>query len=188
MQGTLVIISAPSGGGKNAVVAKVLSRMSNAMRFVTTTTRPMRPGEAEGIDYYFIGETEFQKKMKRGDFVECNRYADHWYGTDRMKLEEAMKTHQWVFAVIDVNGRKSFVAKKIPHIAMFLAPDNMQTLRGRIVQRGGATDAEIEERLRMAEAEIAEADSFDYQVVNREGDIGAAVREIALILDKKELV
>src|ERR1700752_4990181 len=96
-QGTFVIISAPSGGGKNTVIAELIRRLPDAVRFVTTTTRSPRGIEREGVDYYFLPEKTFLEKKERGDFLETNYYAGNWYGTDKEYLQNALRQHAIVF-------------------------------------------------------------------------------------------
>ena len=104
--GHLVIISSPSGGGKNSVINALMTRFLNSARLVTTTTRPMRPLEKDGIDYVFVTHEEFEQKLQAGDFLEHNKYAaGHYYGTDRKTLEHLLDSHPLVFSQIEVNGK-----------------------------------------------------------------------------------
>jgi guanylate kinase len=107
MSGRLVIISAPSGGGKNAIIRVLVEKIPKSVRFLTTITRPMRPGEVEGIDYHYISKAEFEQKILAGDFVEYNVYAGEYYGTDRLRLEQTLKDNEVVFLQIDINGRRA---------------------------------------------------------------------------------
>lgn len=187
-QGILVIISAPGGGGKNAVIAELIRQVPNAMRFVTTTTRSPRSGERDGVDYFFVSRQEFEEKIQRGDFVEYNDMAGNLYGTDRVRLDEALERHAIVFAALDVNGRKSFSAAGIPHLSIFLLPDSLDALSERIRARGGMTEEQIAERMEIARREIAEAPSYDYRVVNREGMLAETAREALEILEREGVV
>jgi guanylate kinase len=192
--GMLVIISAPSGGGKNAVVTELIKKIPGAARFVTTTTRPMRPGEAEGVDYWYVTREEFAQKKEQGDFVEYNQYADEWYGTDRRRLDEALASHPVIFATIDVNGRQHFLELGIPHCAIFLLPESMETLKDRIRRRGGVEEDKLQERIAEAERECREAPRYDHQLVNYEGKLDETATAVLDILvreggvDKKSVL
>lgn len=181
--GTFVIISSPSGGGKNSVIAELIRRIPQTTRFVTTTTRPPRPGETEGRDYYFLDEKTFLEKKKRGDFLETNQYAGYWYGTDRHALETSLQLHHVVFGALDVNGKKQLSAVRFPHLSVFLLPENREVLAERIRRRGGVSESEMEDRLRIAQTEMDQADAFDYQVMNVEGQIEKTVEKILVLLD-----
>jgi guanylate kinase len=184
MQGTFVIISAPSGGGKNTVIAELVRRLPNAARFVTTTTRLPRGIERDGQDYYFLDEKTFLEKKDGGDFLETNFYAGHWYGTDREHLGDALQRHAIVFGALDVNGKRQLSAAGVPHLSIFLLPEDMATLEKRIRRRGGLTDEEVLKRLETAREEIAAAGEYDSTVVNPEGHLPEAVDGVFAILDK----
>lgn len=181
-QGLLVIISSPSGGGKNSVINALMVDFSGSVRLVTTTTRPMRPGERDGVDYYFISEVDFKKKLKAGDFLEHNNYAGHWYGTDRQCLDTLLAEHPVVFSQIEVNGKHQLAKAGVPHIAIFLLPESMETLKSRIEKRGGLSADVIAERLKIAADEVKESEDYDYRLVNKEGKIEETVAKIREIL------
>ena len=181
-RGHLVIISSPSGGGKNSVINALMADFPGSTRLVTTTTRPMRPGERDGLDYYFISEADFKKKLAAGDFLEHNNYAGHWYGTDRKRLEDLLQHHQIVFSQIEVNGKHQLTAAGVKHLAIFLLPESMATLKSRIEKRGGLSDEVIAKRLNIAETEMEESKDYDYRLLNKEGKIEETVAEIRSIL------
>lgn len=183
-QGLLVIISAPSGGGKTTIVNRLLEDIPTAARLVTTTTRLPRPGESDGVDYHFMTRGTFQKKIQTGDFVEWVEYAGAFYGTDRHELEALLAEHPFIFANVDVRGKESLERGGFPGVSIFLVPESEAILRDRLARRPRATEAYIESRLARAAAEMAMAPTFDHQVVNREGQLAEAVAEIQAILDK----
>ncbi len=175
---SLIIISSPSGGGKNSVINALMTRIPRSVRLVTTTTRPMRPGEQEGHDYYFISKETFQQKREQGQFLECNEYAGNWYGTDKQLLEQLLATYDVVFSQIEVHGRSIIKEHGIPHLAIFLMPESLDILRKRIEQRGGLTKEIIDERLDIAKQEIASAATYDVHVVNKEGAFHQTVQQV----------
>lgn len=184
MSGLLVIISAPSGGGKTTIVSRLLEEMPNAARLVTTTTRSPRPGESDGIDYHFITRGTFQNKIQKGDFLEWVEFAGAFYGTDRHEVEKLLASSDFVFANVDVRGKDSLVRAGFPCLSIFLVPESEEVLRARLARRPRATEAYIASRLARAAAEMAVAPTFDYQIINREGHLTEALAEIRVILDK----
>ncbi|NCO05000.1 MAG: guanylate kinase, partial [Candidatus Magasanikbacteria bacterium] len=136
-KGKLIIISSPSGGGKNSVINALMRRYKKSTRLITTTTRAMRPGEEHGVDYHFISRELFLEKKAQENFLEYNEYAGNFYGTDKLLLEELLRTYDIVFSQIEVNGRANIQKAGIVHLAIFLMPESLDVLRERIVKRGG---------------------------------------------------
>ncbi len=181
-RGTLIIISSPSGGGKNSVINALLKDFPDSTRLVTTTTRPMRPGEGQGVDYYFIPKEEFEKKLDRGDFLEHNVYAGHYYGTERRRLEELLASYILVFSQIEVNGKHQLDRAGVRHLAIFLMPESLEVLRARILERGGLDVEAIEKRLMIARDEIAAAADYDYRIMNADGKMDETIAQIRDII------
>jgi guanylate kinase len=182
--GKLVVISAPSGTGKNAIIRELLKLFPNTTRLVTTTTRDPRPGEKNAVDYHFVSETEFQNMLQAGEFLESNNYAGNWYGSEKQKLEKDLEDNEFVFSTLDVNGKKSLEKIFYPHIAIFLLPDSIDVLDDRIRHRGGESEEDIEKRIALAHDEIAHASKYDFQVVNKEGEMYQTVQQIQEFLKK----
>ncbi len=185
-QGLLVIISSPSGGGKDAVIKAALKKIDHAARLVTTTTRQMREQEKNGLNYFFINREEFEKKIKADEFIEYNLYADNYYGTEKKVVQDTLNKYSVVLTNIDVNGQKSFSRLKIPHISIFIVPDDLETLYKRIKKRGGTDEKLIKKRLEIAKEELKQAKNYDYQVVNYEGKMNETVDKVVDII-KSEL-
>lgn len=178
----LIILSAPSGAGKNTVLNHILERIPGSGRLLTTTTRAPREGEVQDVDYHFIGKKEFQELLKQRRFVEHNEYAGEYYGLERAQLDKALKKYKIVFAVLDVNGRQTFKELGISHTAVFLMPESKDILRERIQGRGEVPDGVVAKRLAIAEDELAEAKFYDYQVVNRQGKLQEAVEDMEKVV------
>lgn len=185
--GQLVVISAPSGTGKNAIIRDLLKLFPHTTRLVTTTTRDPRPGEVNGVDYHFVSENQFQKMIEDGEFLEYNNYADNWYGSEKQKLEKDLENNEFVFSTLDVNGKHSLESLHYPHISIFLLPDDIDVLDDRIRHRGGQSEEDIEKRIVIAHDEIAEAKKYDFQVVNHEGKMQETVDQIVNFLKTQQI-
>lgn len=184
-KGILILVSAPSGGGKNAIITALLERFSHATQLVTTTTREKRPGEEEGKDYYYLTKEAFEEKKLAGGFVEYNTYAGNYYGTAWDHLNAALASYAIVFSQAEVNGKKSLDAKGIPHVSIFLLPESIDILRARIVARGGTSLTSLEDRIETAKKEIAEAPIYDLPILNKDGHMDETVEAIVAFLCKE---
>ena len=149
-QGWLISIVSPSGGGKTTVVNELISQLPKTVRFVTSTTRPMRPGEVDGVDYHFLTRSEFVFKIVNGELLEYIEFAGNYYGTDRAELEKSLAIYNFVFAPIDVRGTESLRAFPYKQKRIFLQPESLEVLRTRLARRPGITEVEIERRLAYA--------------------------------------
>lgn len=186
-KGILVIVSAPSGGGKNAIIRELIKLFPGSTRFVTTTTRDPRVGEVEGIDYYFVTDERFKQLIDRGEMIEYNFFAGNYYGSEREKLENTLKNHNLTFATLDVNGKKHLQDQGIEHLSIFLLPDNIEVLRERVARRGGLSPEQIDMRMHEAEAEIALAHTYDLPLINPDGNMHEAVAQIQQFLEERLL-
>lgn len=182
-KGKLVIISSPSGGGKDSTINALLKIMPNSVRLITTTSREPRPGNQNGIDYYFISQTEFENKIQNNEMVEYNNYAGNYYGIEKNNLQTALENNDWVFTQIEVNGKQHLDEQNIPNISIFLLPENLEILAKRIRNRGGVNEEKIKERLKIAQNEMNKSILYDFQVVNVDGKFEETVAKIREILD-----
>jgi guanylate kinase len=178
-QGLLVVVSSPSGGGKDSVINGLLKIFKNSTRIITTTSRKPRPGNKDGIDYHFISEAEFKEKLKNGDFVEHNIYASNYYGMQKKHLAEALKDFEIVFTQIEVNGKHNLDKEGISHFSVYLIPENFEILKERIKKRGGISDQVIEKRLNIAKKEMEESVDYDFRIVNKEGRLNETINVVA---------
>jgi len=181
-KGQLIIISSPSGGGKDSVINALLKIFPTAARLITTTTRPPRPGNVNGVDYYFITEEEFKNKVKNGDFLEHNFYAGNYYGAQKKHLAESLANHDIVLTQIEVNGKHNLDKAGVQNLSIFLLPESLEILRRRIERRGGITADVIAKRLEIAEQEITASADYDYRLVNVDGKMEETVDNIAKII------
>lgn len=180
--GLLVIVSSPSGGGKDSVIAGLMKIFPGSVDFVTTTTRPPRNEEKNGVDYHFVSKEQFEEMIKNNELIEHNLYAGNYYGTERAKMKEALAGHPVVFSNIEVNGKRNFDKAGFKHLSIFLLPESLDILKERIIQRGGLTPEKIEARVAQAAKEIAESDIYDFRVYNRQGKLDEAIKEAAEII------
>lgn len=175
-----MVISAPSGGGKT-VVRSALMKLDKRFAFsVTCTTRPRRPGEADGKDYYFVTAAQFAKLRKEGKLLEWALVHGNYYGTPVKSVLDVLGKGRIPLMTIDVKGARS-VKKIFPEaVTVFLLPPDLKTLVQRLRGRGEAPE-NVSVRLETARSEIKVASSFDYLVINDK--LPEAVREVAAIAD-----
>lgn len=181
-KGLLVIISSPTGGGKDSVISSLLKIFPNSTRIVTTTSRKPRPSDAEGETYNFISESEFKEKIAAGYFLEYNYFVGNFYGTPKEYVEGLISKYDLVFTNLDVNGKKSLEKLNFDHLSIFLLPEDMDVLRKRARERGGLTEDVIENRIRTGLDEIEKSVEYDHRVVNVEGKMDETVAKIAEIV------
>ena len=164
-KGKFIIISGPSGVGKGTI-CNVLLKELNAWYSVSMTTRNIREGEVDGVNYFFVTKDEFKKRIDEGKLLEYNIYNDNYYGTPKDKVLEKLEDGINVFCEIDVNGAKN-VKKIFPDaLLIYIAPPSIEELRERLIGRGTENSETIENRLRIAEEELKQIDFYDYVVVN----------------------
>ncbi|RTZ70259.1 MAG: guanylate kinase [Aquificaceae bacterium] len=175
--GFVYILSAPSGAGKTTVGNLLLKEIPHLERVITATTRSPREGEKHGIDYYFLSEEEFIRKIEKGEFLEWARIYKYYYGTPKSEVERILSQGKDALLIIDVQGAFQ-VKEKLPNaVSIFLLPPSFGELKKRLTLRG---EREIEERLEWAKREIPCAKHFDYVVVN--DVLEKAVEEIKSIM------
>ncbi len=185
-KGLLVVVSAPSGCGKDTVVAKILDIMKDdAFLSVSMTTRKMRPGEVDGVNYHFISVEEFNQNIQKGEMLEYAQYGDNFYGTPISPVRKNLEEGKTVFLIIEVEGGGN-VKKLFPDAKrIFIIPPSLEVLEARL--RGRATDSDeaIRARLRIAETELQRAYEYDYIVEN--DILEDAVNDVMSIIRAEQL-
>lgn len=187
--GRLIIISGPSGAGKSTVVRRLLNECELPLVLsVSATTRARRPDEIDGKDYFFMAESEFQRRRDAGDFLECKEVfgLGCWYGTLREQVASGLSAGNWVILEIDVQGALAVLdEKEFNPITLFIHPGGMDELEDRLRSRNTETEEAICARLETASSEMLYMHRYQYEVIN--GSVDAAVAEICQILnDQKE--
>jgi guanylate kinase len=173
-QGTLYVISAPSGAGKTSLVAGMLRNDGRLGVSVSHTTRPMREGEQHGVNYHFVSRDEFEAMIGRGDFLEHAEVFGNYYGTSQVWVRETLATGQDVILEIDWQGAEQ-VRRLIPEcVGIFIVPPSAEVLRERLTGRGTDAPEVVERRLAEATDECSHAVEFDYLVVNDNFDVALA--------------
>jgi guanylate kinase len=179
-KGTIFVVSAPSGAGKTTLIEKVRAALPDLYFPVTMTTRPMRRGEREGVDYYFVDEAEFRRRVAAGDLVEWTTVYGRLYGVPRWEIERPLAEGKDLLFDIDTKGRETLVGLYDNAVSIFISPPSLEALESRLRKRGANDPKDLERRLAEAEGEMARADRYDYVVVNE--DVDRALRELTEIL------
>jgi guanylate kinase len=160
------VITGPSGVGKGTLIRTLRERMPELELSVSATTRAARPGEEDGVDYHFLDDADFQRRVEAGEFVEHATYSGRRYGTLREELARRLRAGAPVVLEIEVQGARQ-VRETMPEaLQVFIAPPSREALRTRLVGRGTDDPEQVDARLRTAEAELAAQDEFAHVVVN----------------------
>jgi guanylate kinase len=168
--GTLYIISAPSGAGKTSLVKKLLETVPGMEVSISHTTRPRRPGEQDGVDYYFVEPATFQALVQEGMFLEHARVFDYDYGTSRHAVSERLQAGVDVILEIDWQGARQVRERAPAACTICILPPSRESLRQRLQNRGQDDEAVIERRMRTATSEMSHYQEFDYIVINTDFD------------------
>lgn len=178
----LIVISAPSGAGKTTIARRILAAHPEELTFsVSATTRQMRAGERDGVDYYFLTREEFVEKIKEKALIEYEEIFGNYYGTPVSEIERAKASRKRLIFDIDVKGGIS-IRTRFPDDALlvFIAPPSLEVLRERLRMRGSETEQTIERRLARAQMEMEMADVYDFIIVNKE--LETSVEEVGRII------
>jgi guanylate kinase len=186
-KGRLIIFSGPSGAGKTTVLKEVLARCPRLQLSVSATTRPARPGEVHGVDYYFLSPDEFSARRNRGEFLECFEVfgRGYWYGTLESEVAPRLAAGKWVVLEIDVDGTLAVLEKHPRAVTLFVRPHSIEELERRLRLRGTESEAAIQRRLEVARRELGFVDRYRYVVINQ--SVSQAVDDVLRILNSLEV-
>ena len=179
-KGLLLVISAPSGGGKGTILKELFAQDENLRLSVSATTRGPRPGEEHGKQYYFLSREEFEGLIQEGKMLEHAEYVGNFYGTPKRFVDEAMDKGQDVILDIEVQGALQVTSKRPDTVKIFIAPPSWKELERRLKDRGTDDPEKVQKRLLRAKGEFQTAHTYDYFVIN--DTVEDAVRELDAII------
>lgn len=189
--GILFILSAPSGAGKDSLIAALRPDQFGIQRVVSYTSRPPRPGEVDGIDYHFVKEQQMHAMLESSDLVECTEFIPgRFYGTPRRAVDSALAAGRDVLIKPEVLGAAKVKSEYPDAVMIFLAPPSREEAARRMVDRASETAADATARIQAMAREFAAVSAYDYVVVNETGklnDATARVREIVAAERRKRL-
>lgn len=183
-KGLLIVVSGPSGAGKDTICQKLIKENSNIWMSVSMTTRKPRPLEKDGIDYFFVSKEDFFNKINDNTFLEYASYNDNYYGTPKDKVEEKLNEGKDVILVIDINGAIN-IKKIIPSaLFIFIMPPDMETLKNRLIGRKTESKDKVVERFITAYNEVNNYKKYNYVVVNDK--VEDAVNKVKSIIQSEK--
>jgi len=186
-KGKLIVISAPSGSGKTTIAKAVMAKYPTIEFSISATTRAMRQGESEGVDYFFLKREEFEARIQRGMLVEWEEIYGNLYGTLKSEVDRALSQGRVMLFDIDVKGGLSIKRHYPEALLIFIRPPSFEILKDRLTKRNTEDPAAMERRLARVPMELELGMQFDHQVVNDE--LNKATTEVeALIRNHTELV
>ena len=180
-RGLLIVLSSPSGAGKSTISKMLLEADSEVTMSISATTRPKRPGEVDGVDYRFVDDSEFDRMIEAGEFVEWAHVFGFRYGTPKGPVKQALRRGRDILFDIDWQGARQLEPDFGEHlVTMFLLPPSMAELEHRLHTRGTDSEAVIADRMRRAADEIDHWAEYEYVLVNR--DTGACLDQVRAIV------
>ncbi|MGE5364506.1 MAG: guanylate kinase [Bacteroidota bacterium] len=165
-KGKIFVVSAPSGAGKTTIVRCILKMFPEIVFSVSATTRKKRPAETHGVDYFFLSEEEFLKKIEKREFLEWEKFYDYYYGTLKSFVDEVTESGRSILLELDVKGALSIKSIYPDSKLIYIMPPSLEVLKQRLLDRNTETDEDLRKRIDRAEMELKLSDQFDYQVVN----------------------
>lgn len=187
MDKRVFVIAGPAGSGKDTIAQRLLARFENLTLMVTATTRTMRPGEQDGVNYHFMTNERFLEEVQKGNIVEYyhREETDTYYGTYKPDIEERLRSGKVVAAVVQIVGAK-YLKEHYGATTFFIMPPSIDAFERRIRTRSPMSDVEWAERRKITENEVRDdAPWYDYRIANEDEKVDAAVEEIVAILRKE---
>jgi len=178
----LIVLSGPSGAGKDVVLAR-MKELDPSLEYITTiTTRPKRAKETDNVDYHFISVESFQKMISDNELLEWANVYGNWYGVPKQPVKQALDEGKDIIVKVDIQGAAT-IKKILPQaVFIFLMPPSMEELTMRLKQRHTESPFDLALRIKTAEEEMKQLSSFDYIVVNKRDEIDLAVSQIEAII------
>lgn len=185
-RGLMFILSSPSGAGKTTVARRLLAADNEIALSVSFTTRPIRPGEVEGRDYYFVDRPEFERMVEENEFLEWAEVFGHLYGTPKAHIKAGLKAGQDFLFDIDWQGTQQLYQRmEVDVVRVFLLPPSIAELQRRLSSRGTDSAEVVADRMARARSEISHWDGYDFVVVN--DDIDACFAKVRGILESERM-
>ena len=178
----LVVISGPSGTGKGTIIKQILQRKKDVALSVSCTMRAPRPGEQDGVDYYYVSKEKFREMIEQDAFLEYESFFDNSYGTPEAPVREKLAAGISVILEIDVKGGMNVKKRAADAEMIFIAPPSMEVLKARLVGRNTETAEQIEKRTQRAFDEMKYQNQYEHIVVN--DDLETAIQEVIAIIEK----
>lgn len=183
MRPFVLVLSSPSGGGKTTIARSLLEGREELGYSVSATTRARRPREKDGVDYHFVSRGEFEARVAAGEFAEWATYGGELYGTLKSELARLAAEGRTAVLDIEIQGARQIRETVAGAVLVFVLPPSGSVLAARLKRRGTETPKMLEERMRRAAEEMAEAGEYDYVVINN--DLVSAVSAVAAIIDSE---
>ncbi len=181
-KGNIIAVAAPSGTGKTTLVKEILKEFPEIIFSVSATTRSKRPNEVDGLDYFFLTEEEFKKKIDNDEFAEWECFYDYYYGTFKNFINHAVEQGNTIILEVDVKGALS-IKKNYPSANLvFIEPPSFEILEERLKNRKTESDEDLQKRIKRAKMELSMKDKFDYFILNK--DLSVAIKELKLLVKK----
>lgn len=178
----LIVISGPSGVGKDALILRMKELGHDFFYAVTATTRPQRESEVDGVDYYFVGRERFEEMREEGGLLEWAEVYGNFYGVPKQPVREALHDGRDVIVKVDVQGVDNIKRIAPEAVAIFVSPPSMEELHRRLRRRKTESTDALKRRIKEAEEEMNRLPAFDYVVVSRTGDMDMAISQISAIV------
>lgn len=181
MKGNLLIISGPSGSGKGYIASKLIENYNNFSLSISATTRNIRPGEVDGINYFYKTRNEFEEMIKNGELLEYAEFVGNYYGTPKQFVLDKINIGQNVLLEIEMQGALKVKEIFPDALLIFIAIPSLDELKFRLKNRGRESDEDIKKRIKQAKVDISYADKYDYVVMN--DDINKVMNDFEQIIN-----
>lgn len=181
----VVVISGPSGVGKDTILERMAECGFPHHFAITATTRPPRPGEQEGVNHFFLSREKFEELIAQGELLEHAEVYGNLYGVPRQQVRDALANGKHVLIRVDVQGATRIRELLPDSVLIYVTPPDMETLRKHLIARGADTEEEIQRRLDRAAGELRSAQKFDYRIVNHESRLDDAVKQVTGIIERE---
>lgn len=181
-KGEIIVVAAPSGAGKTTIVKNILGKNPGIVFSISATTRPQRETETNGVEYIFLKEEEFIKKIENDEFIEWEKFYDYYYGTFKKVIEETVDSGKSILLEVDVKGALS-IKKLYPEAQLiYISPPSYEELVKRLRERRTENESDFRKRIERAKMELRLKDKFDYIVVNKILD--EAIKEVSILVER----